>query len=195
MSSDDEHDYLRRLPAAAYQGRAYVHWSMTIGDRQTGWLIPIFYYKFREILTHTCFRFGFATPIYCCMPDHIHLLCVGIAETCDQRRAVRYFRKNLNPVLDKLGVRFQRQPYDHVLREEDRDRNAFEVVAEYVARNPERSELVPVDAYRQYKFTGCLVPGYPDLSPWQDHYWDTFWKVYSYLATHGFLKMPDADES
>ena len=74
----DEPDYLRRLSPEHYRGQAYVHWSMTMDDRKTGWLIPIFYYKFREILTHTVFRYALCCPIYCCMPDHIHLLWVGI---------------------------------------------------------------------------------------------------------------------
>lgn len=33
---------------------------------------------------------------------------------------MRYFRKQLNPVLETLGARLQLQPYDHVLREEER---------------------------------------------------------------------------
>src|SRR5262245_10237704 len=125
INTMDEHDYLRRLPAAAYRGQAYVHWSMTIEDRKTGWLVPIFYYKFREILTHTAFRYGLACPIYCCMPDHLHLLWVGILDRCDQRHAARYFRKQLNLVLEKLGVQLQNQPYDHVLRDEQREHSAF----------------------------------------------------------------------
>jgi hypothetical protein len=52
------HSELRRLPAEYYQGRAYVHWSMTIDERKTGWLIAPLCFKFREILTHTAFRNG-----------------------------------------------------------------------------------------------------------------------------------------
>jgi putative transposase len=132
-NADDDNDYLRRLQAEYYRGQAYVHWSMTMVERKTGWLVPIFYYKFREILTHTLFRYGLACPIYCCMPDHLHLLWVGVLDDADQRNAVKYFRKQLNPILEKLGSRFQKQPYDHVLREEERERNAFETVVEYVA--------------------------------------------------------------
>src|SRR4029077_8496186 len=106
-------DYLRRLPPEHYRRDAYVHWSMTIEDRKTGWLVPIFYYKFRELLTHTAFRYGFACPIYCLMPDHMHFLWVGFVVACDQRLAARCFRKNVNPVLEKLGVRLQLQGYDH----------------------------------------------------------------------------------
>src|SRR5580658_406407 len=131
---EPKHDYLRRLPPEHYRGQAYVHWSMTMEDRKTGWLIPIFYYKFREILTHAAFRYGFCCPIYCLMPDHIHLLWLGILDKCDQRLAARHFRKNLNLVLAKLAARLQSQPYDHVLRDQDRQRSSFEDVFAYISR-------------------------------------------------------------
>ena len=154
-------------------------------NRATGWLIPIFYYKFRELLTHTMFRYGVCCPIYCCMPDHIHLLWVGILNSADQKTAMRYFRKQMKPVLEKLTVQFQLQPYDHVLHDEERERNAFEEVADYIARNPERKGLVPPDGFAHYPFTGCLVPGYPELAPFDDDYWDRFWRIYSHLRTNG----------
>jgi hypothetical protein len=67
----------------------------------------------------------------------------------------------------------------------ERQEAAFAAVAEYIARNPERAKLISPDEYRQYRLTGCLVPGYPDLSPWQDNYWDRFWKLHSHLCQHG----------
>ncbi len=183
--NDERHDYLKRLPPETYRGQAYVHWSLTMEDRKTGWLIPIFYYKYREILTHTTFRFGLCCPIYCCMPDHIHLLWMGILDDCDQRKAMRYFRRQLNPVLEKLEARFQDRPYDHVLREEKREQGAFEQVAEYIARNPERSGLVRADGFADYPYSGCLVPGYPELKPFQKDYWDRFWRIHAHLLTYG----------
>jgi hypothetical protein len=188
MKAEEERDYLRRLPPESYRGQAYVHWSMTTDDRKTGWLIPIFYCKFREILTHTMFRYGLLCPIYCCMPDHIHFLWVGLLDGSDQRNAVKFFRAQLNPILERLGARFQQQPYDHVLREEERERSAFENVVEYIARNPERTQLVPLDEFREYKYTGCLVPGYPDLDPWQDDYWDLLWRIYANLRENGLIR-------
>jgi putative transposase len=182
----NRHDYLKRLPPEYYRGQAYVHWSLTMEDRNVGWLLPIFYYKYREILTHTSFRFGLCCPMYCCMPDHIHLLWMGILQSCDQRTAMRYFRRQLNPILETLNARLQLQPYDHVLREEERERDAFEEVAEYIARNPERAGLVPHDGFADYGYTGCVVPGYPELKPFENGYWDRFWRVYSHLAKKGF---------
>jgi len=189
--STKRHDYLKRLPPEYYRGQAYVHWSLAMEDRRTGWRIPIFYYKYREILTHSAFRFGLCCPIYCCMPDHIHMLWVGILDHCDQRKAMRYFRRQLNPVLEKLEARFQLQPYDHVLREEERERTAFEEVAEYIARNPERQGLVPPDGFAKYSYTGCLVPGYPELKPFEEGYWDRFWRIYSHLIKNGLHVGPE----
>jgi hypothetical protein len=180
------HNSLKRLAPAFYRGKAFVHWSLTIEDRKTGWLVPIFYYKFREILTHSAFRFGLCCPIYRCMADHIHLLWAGILETCDQRRAMRYFRLQLNPILERLNARFQLQPYDHVLTEEERERDAFEIVADYIARNPERRGLVAAGCYANYPYTGCLLPGYPEVKLFEGNYWDKFWRIYSHLAENGF---------
>src|SRR5260370_3851236 len=191
MNPDDAYagrdDHLKRLPAEHYRGQAFVHWSMTIEDRKKGWLIPIFYYKFREILAHTAFRFGLCSPIYCCMPDHLHLLWVGILDASDQLRAARYFRRQLNPILEKLGASFQREGHDHVLKEEERERTAFENAFEYIARNPERSGLVNAGGFRTYTYTSCLMPGYPELRIWDEDFQERFWRIYEHLRTHGLV--------
>ena len=186
----DHHQNLKRSSDEHYQGQAYVHWMFAIEERKTGWLIPIFYCKFRELLTHTLFRYSITCPIFCCMPDHIHLLLIGIADDSDQRVAVKYLRTNLNLALEKLSCRLQRQPYDHVLKEDEVERAAFESTAEYIARNPERKNLVGVDRYQEYKFTSCLVPGCPDLTPWQPDYWDRFWRIYSHQRKNGLQRHP-----
>ncbi len=185
MAAGRRHDYLRRLPAEYYCGQAYVHWSLTIDQRKTGWLLPVFHGEYREILTHAAFRYGFCTPIYCCMPDHIHMLWAGILDRCDQRTAMQFFRRHLNAILETFGATLQLQAYDHVLREDERDRTAFETIADYIARNPERKGIVPADGFAQYPFTGCLVPGYPELRPFQAGYWQRLWRTYSYLRKNG----------
>jgi REP element-mobilizing transposase RayT len=184
-----EPDYLRRLDAGAYRGDAYVHWSMTMDERKQGWLNEVFHHRFREVLTHTMFRYGLICPIYCCMPDHLHLLWMGLFDGSDQRNAAKFFRAQLNPILEEVGARFQHQPYDRVLRDEDRQETAFENVVEYIARNPERAGLVlPVDAFRKYPYTGCLVPGYPNLKLWQADFWDLFWRIHSRLRAEGLMR-------
>jgi len=194
QNREPPHDYLRRLPPEYYRGQAYVHWSMTIQDRKTGWLTPTFHCDFREILAHTMFRCGLCCPLYCCMTDHFHLLWMGISDGADQRAAAKYFRKHLNAALKASGACLQQQAYDHVLREDERQRVAFESAAEYIARNPERAGLVKEDCFRDYPFTGCVVPGFPELRPWQEDYWDRFWRIYAHLRDHGLMRVRGEDE-
>lgn len=189
MKGEDKH--LPRLDRDAYRGQAYVHWTLTIEDRRTGWLIPAFLYTFRELLTHTAFRYALACPIYCLMPDHIHLLWIGIDEKTDQRNAMRYFRNRLQDPLSKLGFGFQHQPYDHVLRDDERKESAFENLVDYIARNPERKGLVAVDRFHDYRFTGCLVPGYPELNLRQQDFWMRFWRTYAFLRKKGLFRSCD----
>jgi len=75
-----------------------------------------------------------------------------------------------------------------VLRSDERQDEAFHDVCEYVARNPERAGLVPVDGYSGYKFSGCLVPGYPQLRPFDDGFWNEFDRVISYLRANGLFR-------
>ena len=83
---------LPRLPREWYQGRAAVFWTHTIEDRATGWLDERFHRRVREVLLHTCARYGLACPAYVLMPDHWHLVWLGLTETSDQHTATRFLR-------------------------------------------------------------------------------------------------------
>ncbi len=167
---------------------------MTIDDRKTGWLTPQFYYKFRELLTHTLFRYAINCPIYCCMPDHIHMMWLGLSSQSDQLNAMKFLRRQTNIVLQKLNCVLQSQGYDNVLREDERSDSAFAQICEYIARNPERDGLVAVDEFRLYKFTDCLIPGAPEVHFNDDQFWTIFWRIHSAMAKNGVLKMAHSSE-
>ena len=188
-----DHRYLKRLDRRCYRGMAHVHWAQTLDGRATGWLDDLTHLKFRELLTHMLGRFGLACPIYCCMPDHFHLLLIGITKGSDQLNAIAFFRKQLNIELNRIGFRLQKQPYDRVLRNEERQAEQFTDLVEYIARNPERAGLVGQDEFKSYKYTGALMPGYPDLYIWSDDYWPRFWSIYSKLRRYGLVRSYDED--
>ena len=189
MTKSFDDSYLRRLEPEYYRGQAYVHWSLTIQDRKHGWLQPILLYKFRELLTHAMFRYGLCCPIFVLMPDHFHMMWVGILDESDQLPAMKHFRKRLNETLVCLNFQLQPQGYENVLEDDNRIENAFHGVCEYIARNPERSGLVEVDQYATYKYSGCIVPGYPELKPFAGDFWGRFWRAYSYLQKNGLLRL------
>ena len=189
----NKRSHLKRLPPECYRSDAVVHWSMTTLDRKVGWLTPVFYYRFRELLTHTCFRYELVCPIFCLMPDHMHMLWMGLQPKADQKLAIRHLRRSVNESLRRVDIQLQDQGYDHVLSLDEKTEAGFRQVFEYIARNPERAGLVPVDGFREYRFTGCIVPGYPELRPFAEDYWEQFDRIISFIRRRGF-SFPQTDE-
>ena len=179
--TDDQADnlnrpfYLPRLPDDAYRGKAHVHWTLTTAERQTGWLSPTFHSAFREIMLHTQVRGSLICPVYCLMPDHLHLIWMGCAESSDQQQSMAFLRTYLEPLLSP--AKFQHQAHDHVLRKEERQEDAFMNACGYILLNPVRKNLATRPEV--WPFTGCMVPGYPKLHPCDDNYQAKLWRIYS----------------
>ena len=112
---------------------------------------------------------------------------MGILRVSDQRLAMRHFRKRLSASLGRIGFELQDQPYDHVLREEERQEAALMESCEYIARNPERAGIIAADGYASYPYSGCLVPGYPELKPFAPDFWERFHRSVSYLRKNGLV--------
>lgn len=166
--------HLPRLDRHAYQAGAIVHWSLSAFDRATGWLDESFHVRFRELMLHAAARGGLFCPAYCLMPDHLHLVWMGLRRDTDQRNGMAFLRTHLEPAL--APHKFQPQPHDHVLREKEREQDAFATVCGYVLANPERKGLV--ERWQEWRYCGAVVPGYPTLHPSQNDYWEKFWKLY-----------------
>ena len=66
---------------------------------------------------------------------------------------------------------------------------AFEKMASYVCENPVRAGLT--GDVRSWPYTGCVVPGYPDLHPLNPDYWDKYWRIYAAATKRGLIgKVP-----
>src|SRR5437868_14679860 len=87
VSPRDGHNYLPRLPREYYRGDAVVHWTLTTFDRAEGWLTESFHLRFRELMLHTSVRHGISCPTYCLMPDHCHIVWMGLCLKTEQREA------------------------------------------------------------------------------------------------------------
>ncbi|MGA9779366.1 MAG: hypothetical protein ACLPRE_02205 [Limisphaerales bacterium] len=168
-------DNLPRLLRHHYQGHAVVLWTLTLEHRDTGWLNESFHAPFRELMLHTAVREKVWCPTFCLMPDHLHLVWMGMRRESDQLNAMRFLRRQLAPVFEPH--RFQHQAHDHVLREDERKRGAFARVCFYVLANPVRAKLMAEDEV--WPFSGAMVPGYPALHPMQVDFWERFWKLYA----------------
>ena len=173
---------LPRLPREHYQAAAVVFWTLTVFDKTKGWLTSGFHQRFRELMLHAAAREGLLCPIYCLMPDHLHLVWMGLRLDSDQLNGMAFLRTYLEPELSP--AKFQPQPQDEVLREEQRKRDGFAKVCFYIAANPVRAELI--GGKEVWPFTGCVIPGYPKLNPLAEDYWSKFWRIFARL------RQPDA---
>jgi REP element-mobilizing transposase RayT len=159
-----------------YQGDAVIFWTLPIANRAQGWLDEGFHATFREMVLHTAAREGLLCPAYSLMPDHLHLVWMGLRQATDQRNGMKFFRAQLGPFL--RPSRFQHQAHDHVLKPEERQRSRFAVAcADYIFLNAHRAGLVKDPA--DWPYVGALIPGYPRIKPFEAEYWPWFWSRYT----------------
>lgn len=169
--------HLPRLTPESYRGFICVHWTLTIEHRAAGWLSSEFHQNWRRILLHACARFDLACPAYVLMPDHIHLLAVGLSADADHRLAIAFLRRHLATLIAPAS--WQKQSHDHVLRQDESTESAFRAVAHYIFENPVRTGLA--ECWQDYAYSGCCIAGYPELDPQLDDYWLRFWRLHNYL--------------
>jgi putative transposase len=174
MDSEPGPNYLPRLSREFYQGAAAVHWTLTVFDRGAGWLNEPFHSRFRELMLHAAAREGLLCPAYCLMPDHIHLLWLGLRRDTDQHNGMVFLRTHLEPLLHPH--KFQPQAHDHVLRDEERKRGAFARLCFYILANPVRAELMKESDV--WPHGGAVVPGYPRFHPLDEDFWPRFWSIF-----------------
>ena len=175
---------LPRLPREHYQADAVVFWTLTTFDKAKGWLTASLHQRFRELMLHAAVREGLICPIYCLMPDHLHLVWMGLRRDSDQINGMAFLRTYLEPEL--APAKFQPQAQDEVLREQQRKRNAFVKVCFYIVANPVRAELAA--KAEAWPFAGCVIPGYPKLNPLAEDFWPKFWRIF------GKQSRPDAGD-
>jgi hypothetical protein len=113
------------------------------------------------------------------MPDHLHLIWMGLNLESDQINAMAFLRTHLEPKFNPL--KFQHQAHDHALKSKERLHNAFARTCQYILQNPVQAELVKDPA--GWPYSGSLVPGYPKLNPLHESFWPKFKKQYSRQAS------------
>ncbi len=74
----------------------------------------------------------------------------------------------------------QKQPYDHVLRQQERSDDAVRGMAHYILQNPVRADLAP--QAEDWPFLGAMVTGYPTLHPLDGGFWELFWRLRTKLT-------------
>ncbi len=174
MATDpkSKHRHLPRLSAETYRGLVFVHWTMTIQDREAGWLDHSWFECVHEETMRLSVRYKVAIPAMIALPDHLHFLVAGTSTTSNQLLFVRALRRILNGSFPD-PIQLQKQAFDHVLRPSERGPQAFAALVHYITQNPVRQGLVE-DA-GDWPYVAAVVPGFDDLSPTQMDFSTRWW--------------------
>jgi putative transposase len=148
-----------RLPPDCYRG-----WTLALITICTKNKVP--YFGFEGItecgidtLSEVSALEQFLVPVYCFMPDHVHLLIESRSDESDVRRFVARFKQVSAYRIRKCRPAFawQRNYHDRVLH----TMNGWPNVARYVLENPIRIGLVN-DA-RDYPYSGSIGYSIDDI--------------------------------
>jgi len=118
-------------------------------------------------------------PAYCLMPDHLHLISVGVSIDADQRLWARAVRRRINCCLAPWQL--QKQAFDHVLRPAEQGRDAFAALTHYVIANPVRACLTTQPT--AWPYSGSCVPSLPDLDPRRCDFADRWWQFWNQVVS------------
>jgi len=141
-----------RLPEAAYRGHKTVSFTACIEDRKRPFLQSEIVKTFVGFLGEAIEGQRCIAPVYCFMPDHLHLLMFGQSPTSRIKVAMDQFkRKSADWFEAELpSTAWQANYHDHIVRN-DEDLASH---VQYVLANPVRAGLA--DEWGDYPFTGSI---------------------------------------
>ena len=154
-----------RLPDAAYHGRKCVAFTACEASRRPLLADDAVFAMVREALTEAAERFGCSVPVFCVMPDHLHVLILGLSDASRPRLAMNRFKQKSGEWFGahRPDLAWQKDFYDRIVRAKE----GYEIQARYVALNPVRAGLA-ADVYA-WPYTGSI--GYALREIIEDAWW------------------------
>ena len=151
-SADSIREQSHRLPRACYCGEVAVAYTARLVSGGEPIHLPRVAQALLDVLTAAAIKHSCSVPIYCIMPDHVHMILQGTDGKADTWRAMVAFKQRSGFWLARhlSGTRWQKDFYDHILRSEEEARDALV----YIVANPLRAGLVLDPA--EYPFTGSI---------------------------------------
>lgn len=140
-----------RLPSQDYVGTKTVSFEAVAYDRARIFASKDVVAPQVEFLGRAAQEYGCVVPIYCFMPDHLHVMFMGLHESSNCLFAMSKFKLLSGKWMHRKGlIGWQPDFFDHIMRAgEDWLKHAH-----YIAMNPVRAGLV--ENYFDYPFLGTV---------------------------------------
>lgn len=141
-----------RLSRDRYRGEVTVSFTACIVQFREPFSNPKVVSEFVAILAATGTKNSCTVPIYCFMPDHLHVILHGKNREADLWRAMSAFKQATGYWFSKAsdGYCWQKDFHDRIIR--DVAERAAKI--RYIANNPVRRGLV--ELWSDYPFTGAI---------------------------------------
>ncbi|MBM4287512.1 MAG: hypothetical protein FJ135_05080 [Deltaproteobacteria bacterium] len=148
-----------RLPKEYYRGETTVALTLCVQDKKQIFSNPDIVQTFIDMLEELAQKHQCVVPVYCFMPDHLHLIVSGSAEETKLLPFIVSFKQKTGFWLSKnmAGVRWQKNYYDHVLRRQE----SLIAYIRYIINNPVRKGLVAY--WHEYPFIGAIGGNLEDV--------------------------------
>jgi putative transposase len=156
---------LHRLPEAAYRGRKSVAYTACTEDRRRGLDDSVLVEAMVPILQSACHATDCMIPVFCFMPDHLHVVVCGMSDAATPKRTIETFKRDSGMWLAKHRpeIRWQKDYHDRILR-----RREIAAANRYIALNPVRAGLAK--DIHAWPFTGAI--GFELQEVFFDAFWD-----------------------
>lgn len=141
-----------RLPHESYRGNVLVAITACVKDGEPLFANPIAVDACTSCLRAATSRFACTVPVYCFMPEHLHVILRGAAPVADAWAAMAAFKQRSGFWIANhfAGFAWQKDFWDHIVRGDEDLRAQIR----YVAENLVRRGLVR--RWDQYPFTGSF---------------------------------------
>jgi len=144
-----------RLPKEFYRGEISVALTLCLKrDVASGFSLSEIEIvnTFSEILSSIVSKEGCIVPVYCFMPDHQHLIITGMRSDSDIGKVSVSYKQRTGfwMSINKPGMRWQKDFYDHIIRENEN----IGAHVRYILDNPVRKGLV--SSWQDYPFKGSI---------------------------------------
>ena len=141
-----------RLPEEYYIGR-YVDFTVSTSPRVSILTQENIYPALEELLIEAAQYYRCELAIYLFMPDHLHCILASEASDSDPLSAMKRFKQRSGFWLrqGRLGFRWQKDFYDHILR---REQDLIKHIC-YILSNPIRAGLTAT--WKEYPFKGSTI--------------------------------------
>jgi putative transposase len=141
-----------RLDRELYKGIVSVSFTLCILDKKPAFIESDIVDAFIEILTDLVRKAPYKIPVFCFMPDHLHLIIQGTSGDSDIWKTVVAFKQRSGFWLasNRPAIKWQKDFYDHIIRNDEK----LTIQIKYILDNPMRNGLTL--SWEQYPYKGAI---------------------------------------